>query len=102
MPVLMIPAGWGGETIGENVLIAWNRSREERRAVNDAIPFINSASNVTILNIDSGRNPERFGTEPGANLLAPLSRHGASSEEQTSKLQSLMRISYADFCLKKK
>src|SRR3546814_18540760 len=64
IPVLMIPAGWGGETIGENVMIAWNRSREARRAVNDAIPFINSASNVTNLTIDSGRKPERFGEEP--------------------------------------
>src|SRR3546814_9318412 len=27
---------------------------------------------------------------------------GARSEEHTSELQSLMRISYADFCLKKK
>src|SRR3546814_3026672 len=29
-------------------------------------------------------------------------RHGARSEEHTSELQSLMRISYAVFCLKKK
>src|SRR3546814_4705349 len=30
------------------------------------------------------------------------SRHGERSEEHTSELQSLMRISYAVFCLKKK
>src|SRR3546814_8432006 len=30
------------------------------------------------------------------------SRHGLRSEEHTSELQSLMRISYAVFCLKKK
>src|SRR3546814_11355187 len=29
-------------------------------------------------------------------------RHGRRSEEHTSELQSLMRISYAVFCLKKK
>src|SRR3546814_7000393 len=29
-------------------------------------------------------------------------KHGARSEEHTSELQSLMRISYAVFCLKKK
>src|SRR3546814_7668199 len=29
-------------------------------------------------------------------------RHGERSEEHTSELQSLMRISYAVFCLKKK
>src|SRR3546814_3652060 len=31
-----------------------------------------------------------------------LPRDGARSEEHTSELQSLMRISYAVFCLKKK
>src|SRR3546814_5281476 len=31
-----------------------------------------------------------------------LSVHGRRSEEHTSELQSLMRISYAVFCLKKK
>src|SRR3546814_10893146 len=31
-----------------------------------------------------------------------FSRRASRSEEHTSELQSLMRISYADFCLKKK
>src|SRR3546814_7114967 len=39
----------------------------------------------------------------GAGLLRSLHRDGARrSEEHTSELQSLMRISYAVFCLKKK
>src|SRR3546814_5790186 len=36
------------------------------------------------------------------NSLALLSDAGDRSEEHTSELQSLMRISYAVFCLKKK
>lgn len=80
IPVLLVPSGWDGKTIGDNVLIAWNRSREARRAVNDAIPFINAASNVTVLTIDSDRNPERYGAEPGTNLLDHLFRHGARGE----------------------
>src|SRR3546814_7111200 len=36
--------------------------------------------------------------QPGSQLRSALSR----SEEHTSELQSLMRISYAVFCLKKK
>src|SRR3546814_5364332 len=39
--------------------------------------------------------------EPGVGKTAAL-RHLTRSEEQTSELQSLMRISYAVFCLKKK
>src|SRR3546814_1986949 len=35
-------------------------------------------------------------TPPGTGVIAP-----ARSEEHTSELQSLMRISYAVFCLKK-
>src|SRR3546814_1020231 len=34
--------------------------------------------------------------------LPPETRRGGRSEEHTSELQSLMRISYAVFCLKKK
>src|SRR3546814_8881286 len=38
---------------------------------------------------------------PAANFLRPPEQIGRS-EEHTSELQSLMRISYAVFCLKKK
>src|SRR3546814_8161252 len=46
-------------------------------------------SHVYVMGVDSG----------GANLQAAET---ARSEEHTSELQSLMRISYAVFCLKKK
>src|SRR3546814_6989064 len=61
--------------------------------------------------------PEQWRRYGGNGLLTPVSdccwgAHGASakmaasnanrSEEHTSELQSLMRISYAVFCLKKK
>src|SRR3546814_4165244 len=39
---------------------------------------------------------------PGAHVGARADERGVRSEEHTSELQSLMRISYAVFCLKKK
>src|SRR3546814_5330360 len=39
---------------------------------------------------------------PDADGPGDAARPGARSEEHTSELQSLMRISYAVFCLKKK
>src|SRR3546814_5452885 len=39
---------------------------------------------------------------PGFRLFSRKARRAARSEEHTSELQSLMRISYAVFCLKKK
>src|SRR3546814_366483 len=40
--------------------------------------------------------------EAEASLSSPIERLTWRSEEHTSELQSLMRISYAVFCLKKK
>src|SRR3546814_1021045 len=49
------------------------------------------------------KNPERFGKGHPAGLAGPESANNAArSEEHTSELQSLMRSSYAVFCLKKK
>src|SRR3546814_4725406 len=54
------------------------------------------------------RAPRRFGEDAISRRLEPgkvrTTRIGSSlrSEEHTSELQSLMRISYAVFCLKKK
>src|SRR3546814_10177106 len=47
--------------------------------------------------------PEIFGEDVGHALVcAEIARPFGRSEEHTSELQSLMRISYAVFCLKKK
>src|SRR3546814_2999808 len=50
------------------------------------------------------RDPHRPGGRAGAPAGRQHAAHGghARSEEHTSELQSLMRISYAVFCLKKK
>src|SRR3546814_10506214 len=48
-----------------------------------------------------GRGPAVARTHQ-AQLGEAAIQHGARSEEHTSELQSLMRISYAVFCLKKK
>src|SRR3546814_3055623 len=53
-----------------------------------------------------GRNRAGAGDEAPARWKVPLATPGRRgderSEEHTSELQSLMRISYAVFCLKKK
>src|SRR3546814_1327516 len=56
--------------------------------------------------IDTAARPEELGTLPEWDLRDlysdPDSPELQRSEEHTSELQSLMRISYAVFCLKKK
>src|SRR3546814_5601851 len=59
----------------------------------------------------AGTDIQPFGQRPGFEVAGLLQRRrqvgqafgqGERSEEHTSELQSLMRISYAVFCLKKK
>src|SRR3546814_4325574 len=76
---------------------------EEDRAVADA-KAVNDAANTILLRARSRDSVTVF--PPEAFDLAELSsikmRSFFRSEEHTSELQSLMRISYAVFCLKKK
>src|SRR3546814_9067907 len=46
--------------------------------------------------------PLRFGSDDPAHRAGHVRRDHRRSEEHTSELQSLMRISYDVFCLKKK
>src|SRR3546814_2633575 len=61
----------------------------------DGLLLTGSPSNV---------EPERYGEGDAADAEGPYDpdRDTMRSEEHTSELQSLMRISYAVFCLKKK
>ena len=79
-PILVIPSGWKSESIGNKILIGWNASRECRRAVADALPFLVAASPVTLLVVDSEETAGRQGEEPGADIALYLARHGARVE----------------------
>nr|WP_244646243.1 universal stress protein [Bradyrhizobium campsiandrae] len=75
VPVLIVPNGWTAGTIAENVVVAWNASREARRAITDAIPLLQKARTVSIIVVDAEANTNH-GQEPGADIALYLSRHG--------------------------
>src|SRR3546814_10285023 len=55
--------------------------------------------------VGAGDRRAGFSLQPAPHrpgLVVAAGRRGGRSEEHTSELQSLMRISYAVFCLKKK
>jgi nucleotide-binding universal stress UspA family protein len=92
VPFLLLPEPWTGATT-EHVVIAWNASREARRAIADALPFLVGAQSVTILVVDSQKNP-RHGEEPGADVARYLIRHGAkvAVEQVQSHGEPIARI----------
>lgn len=79
-PVLIVPDEWQGETIGKQVMVAWNGSREARRSISDAMPFIQAADTARVVVVDADRDPGRHGAEPGATIAHHLARHGARVE----------------------
>jgi nucleotide-binding universal stress UspA family protein len=76
VPFLVLPDVWRGKTAAERVLLAWNASREARRAIADALPMLVAAQSVSIVIVDAHKNA-RHGEEPGADVALYLSRHGA-------------------------
>jgi nucleotide-binding universal stress UspA family protein len=79
-PVLAIPFAGDFPTIGERVLVAWNASREAARAINDALPLLVGAKQVTILAINPQRGVGGHGDVPAADIALHLARHGLRAE----------------------
>ncbi|MES2740284.1 MAG: universal stress protein [Pseudomonadota bacterium] len=64
----------------DNILIAWNGSKEASRAISAALPLLQQARQVRIAIIDAEQNGHTHGEQPGAPLTAYLARHGVRAE----------------------
>jgi len=74
-PVIAIPDTSSTTSVGRNVLVAWNGSREAARAVRDALPLLTRADQVSGVIID-----HPAGAHDGEQILtAFLQRHGCRS-----------------------
>jgi nucleotide-binding universal stress UspA family protein len=78
-PVLVVPF-IGAKPEFRRVLIAWNASREAARAVNDALPLLAQAEQVTVLSINPERGIAGEGDLPAADIALHLARHGVKAE----------------------
>ena len=79
-PVLMVPHGVA-HVAGRNILVAWKDTREARRAVYDAQPFVTRAQRVSIVAVGPQELQERV-REQVADVAGYLERHGAASTRQ--------------------
>ena len=74
--VLGLPAASTGSSSFDTITIAWNGSRECARAVSQAMPFITSAKDVTVVLIDPALRQAGDAARPGDNIIKHLERHG--------------------------
>ncbi len=79
-PVLVVPYVGTSHEVGNNVLVAWNGSREATRAVNDALPILERAAKVTVLAVNPRSGGSDHGDVPSADIALHLARHGVKAE----------------------
>ena len=75
-PVLILPQDWKPGPLGENVVIAWNASREATRAVHDAMPILERAQKVVVFAFSHKVSNLRASAEA---LVEHLARHGVEA-----------------------
>src|SRR3546814_2384232 len=90
------------QVIDDVVLSAFDSAGQRCSALR--VLFVQADVAPRILRMLTGAMAELNVGDPGllATDVGPVIDDAARSEEHTSELQSLMRISYAVFCLKKK
>jgi nucleotide-binding universal stress UspA family protein len=87
-PVLVVPF-IGAKRLGERVLVAWNATREAARAVNDALPLLEGAKQVTVLSINPERGIAGEGDVPAADIALHLARHGVKAEAAHTEAEDI-------------
>ena len=83
-PVLVWPYAGTFSVNAETVILAWNGTREAKRALADALPLLRQASKVIVLGVDTGDGKHI----PGAEVSAHLARHGVTAEARHARTSS--------------
>jgi len=96
-PLLIVPFAGDFDTIGTNVLIGWNGTREAARAAHDALMLIEPTASVTVLTVERARHASDSPQVPGADVAEHLARHGLKVSAARTVTDGT--ISYADAIL---
>ena len=75
-PLLIVPYVGGFTSVGENVLIAWDGTREATRALNDALPLIETAKSATVMTVVSREKDFSQAHAELTRVVRHLERHG--------------------------
>lgn len=82
-PALIVPHAGTVHGLGENVLIAWDGSREAARAVADALPLLERARYVTVDIVQHADGPRD--APVGIDVAAWLDTHGVTASFATTR-----------------
>ena len=78
-PVMLLPHQGSFYTIGENIIVGWNATREASRAIFDAMPLLEKSKETRLIWVDPHKQKDQAGDIPGAEMAASLARHGVKA-----------------------
>ncbi len=93
-PLLAIPPRMPIGRIGERVLVAWTGSRASARAVNDALPFLERAKEVTVVSLQLPAAKASAGGAPALDVAAHLQAHGINARYERFILGELGAVDH--------
>ncbi|MER8957129.1 universal stress protein [Mesorhizobium sp. M0833] len=76
-PVLVVPEGAEATLSPQRVLVGWDSRAEASRAVREALDLLSAAEEVRVALVDPVATWTGSGAEPGVDIAAYLTRHGA-------------------------
>ncbi|MBV9827095.1 MAG: universal stress protein [Alphaproteobacteria bacterium] len=82
-PVLVVPYAGNFVEIGKRVLVAWNATREAARALHDAMPLLERAEGVTVIEVDPPGSIAGVVRLTAEDVAAGLSARGIAATAET-------------------
>jgi len=79
-PTLVVPHAGRFDRIGENALVAWNDTPQAARALADALPLLQRARQVRVLQCDTPLSEDALARERLEALHRWLMRHGVDAD----------------------
>ncbi|NNE87168.1 MAG: universal stress protein [Silicimonas sp.] len=74
-PVIIVPNGYDGPEVGQNILLGWSDTREATRAAHDMLLVAQDGAGLTVLRVGSV-NKDALHDPDGVDISETLSRHG--------------------------
>jgi len=87
-PCLILPPQWKGGTDFERIVIAWNGSIEAIRAIHAALPFLEAAREITLIDGERLSLEDLAGSPPRFDPYIYLMRHGIVARPDCIKVPS--------------
>ncbi len=78
-PILFVPRAGEFGTVGRQVVVGWNATRESARAVYDSLPILEKAEKTRLAWVDPQKEEDVAEELPGAEMAASLARHNVNA-----------------------